>query len=565
MSLARPPEVDRTAAQQAAGRLVSASLAPQPSSRSVRQRLWFGAGSLVLLLVLMAGGAIWQLREMSAQMQSIVHGHGSRGELAHRLHAAQLQWMERLRALLVMSDPEDVKAQVAELQAAERSYVAAESRLGEALNQAGVDASMGKALTEIRGLRDSLAPLYAQAVKGMQAGVGGEAALGLLLPAERNEARWRAMIDTLVEQSSHDTRAEFELATSRQQLAVLVLGGVATIAVLAALWMVASLVRGITQPIDAAVNVAEAIAQGRLDQAIDAGRGDEFGRLAMALATMQDRLRETVSSLALSARVVLDASGEISDGSLHLSERTEQAAASLTETSSAVGKLRDSMAGGVDAARHASTLAESTRRDAHHGHTAVARLGAQMQSIEVAAKRITEIVSAIDGIAFQTNVLALNASVEAARAGDQGRGFAVVASEVRELAGRAAAAAGQIRDLSNDTSARINEGSGSVGDVQAVVNRMVEAAQAMAKTVEGIAAGAAEQSGTLVLIDDAVRHMDGNTQQNAALSEQLSAAAQSLQQRAVGLQQVIGVFQIDLPRQDDRGAQRRQELGEAAS
>lgn len=533
--------------------------------RSVRKRLWLGSGSLVLLLMLMAGGAIWQLREMSAQMQAIVQGHGARGELAHRLHAAQLKWMERLRALLVTSDAEDVKAQVAELQRAESGYLAAESTLGEALNHGGVDASMGQALAQIRELREALAPLYAQASKSMQAGVGTEGALGLILPAEVNEARWRDLIESLVEQASRDAQAEFERATRRQQLAVLMLVGVAAVAVLAALLMVASLVRGITRPIDTAVGLAEAIAQGRLDQPIDTGRGDEFGRLAAAMATMQDKLRETVASLAASARVVLDASGEIRDGSLHLSERTEQAAASLAETSSAVGELRHSMVAGADAARHASALADSTRRDSHQGDAAVARLVAQMDSIEAAAQRITEIVAAIDGIAFQTNVLALNASVEASRAGEQGRGFAVVASEVRELAARAAAAAGQIRHLSTDTSSRIKEGTGSVNDVRAVVNRMVEASQAMAKTVEGIATGAAEQSETLVRIDDAVRQMDGNTQQNAALAEQLTAAAQSLQQRAVGLLQVIGAFRIKTPQELELLGQQGATLGGAPS
>lgn len=515
-----------------------------PRRRSVRQRLWLGTGSLVLLLMLMVGGAIWQLREMSAQMQAIVQGHGHRGELAHRLHAAQLKWMERLRALLVMSDPEDVKVQVAELQAAEAAYLQAESALGQALGQPGVEASMRGALAETTKLREAVAPLYAQATKSMQGGVGTEGALALLLPAETTEARWRTLIGALVEQASRSAQAEFERATQRQQLAVAGLGGVAALAVVAALLMAAALVRGITRPIDAAVRAAEAIARGELDQPIDAGRGDEFGRLAAAMATMQQRLRETVASLAASAQAVRGASGEIGAGSQHLSDRTEQAAARLAETSSAVRELRHTAAAGADAARHASGLAGSARQDAQQGHAAVARLVAQMQSIETAARRITEIVEAIDGIAFQTNVLALNASVEAARAGEHGRGFAVVASEVRELAGRAAAAAGQIRALSTDTTSRIQEGSASVGDVQATVNRLMDAAQAVARTVEGIAAGTIEQGESLARIDEAVLQLDGSTQQNAALAEQLTAAAQSLQQRAGELQDVIGGFRL---------------------
>jgi methyl-accepting chemotaxis protein len=500
-------------------------VAAMRSSHSVRQQLWLGTGSLVLLLVLIAGGAIWQLRDMSAQMQSIVKGHGLRGELAHQLHAAQLKWMERLRALLVMTDAEDVKSQLAELESAERAYLAAESTLERSLSEPGVDASMGTALADIRKLREALSPVYAQASKSLQAGVNPTSVLGLLLPAEGIEARWRGLISSLVEQASRSVQTEFEEATRKQQLAVLLLAAVAAVAVCAALWMAASLVRGITRPINAAVGMAEAIAQGSLDQTIKIDRADEFGRLASAMLIMRDRLRETVTSLSSSTQVVLNASSEIRDGSEHLSARTEQAATSLAETVSAVSELRRSMAGGAEATQLASGLAESTQRDAGQGHAAVARLASQMESIETAAKRITEIVATIDGIAFQTNILALNASVEAA-------------------------AAGQIRHLSTDTSALIKEGAASAEDVRAVVTRLVDAARGVAKTVQGVASGAGEQSDALGRIDDAVRRLDGNTQQNAALAEQLTAAAESLQQRAAGLQRVIGVFRIETTTQD---------------
>jgi len=266
---------------------------------------------------------------------------------------------------------------------------------------------------------------------------------------------------------------------------------------------------------------------------------------------MQDRLRTSVRALARSADSVQGASREIGAGSQHLSDRAEHAASRLAETASAVRGLRTTLAESVGAAREASALAGGAQRGAQQGHAAVALLVAQMQSIEATAKRITEIVEAIDGIAFQTNVLALNASVEAARAGDHGRGFAVVASEVRELARRAAEAAGQIRRLSAETSTRIGEGAASVADVDSTVNQLVETARGVAQTIEGIATTTARQSEVLGRIDDTVLQLDSTTQQNSALAEQLTATALSLQERAAELQDIIAGFHAGAA--DDRG------------
>lgn len=510
----------------------------------VRQRLLLGVGFLIALQLLLAGGAVSQLRAMSVQLESVVQVHGRRGELAHQLHAAQLRWMERLRASLVVSDPEDMKVQLAELQSAERRYLEAEAALADAMRNVPEGDGARVALDEVKTLRESIRPIYDSAMRSLLGGGGIEGALGLLLPVEASEVRWQKLIEKVVETATRSSQEEFERATQRQQVATVWLAAVAGVAIAAALVMAASLVRGITRPIAEAVVVAEAIAQGRLDAPIRETGSGEFARLAAAMSTMQDRLRDTVRALASSADSVQGASAEIQSGSQHLSERTEDAAARLAETASAMRGLAATLDSDAQAAREASQLAETAQHDAQRGHDAVLQLAGQMQSIEAAARSITEIVAAIDGIAFQTNLLALNAAVEAARAGEHGRGFGVVATEVRALAQRAAQAAGQIRSLSAQTTTRILQGAASVGDANGAVNSLVKTARAVAKTVDGMAARVAQQGQVLARVDDAVLHLDTSTQQNAALAEQLTAAAATLQQRAGELQDVIVGFSL---------------------
>jgi hypothetical protein len=161
-----------------------------------------------------------------------------------------------------------------------------------------------------------------------------------------------------------------------------------------------------------------------------------------------------------------------------------------------------------------------------------------------ASRKISDIISVIDGIAFQTNILALNAAVEAARAGEQGRGFAVVASEVRSLAGRSAEAAKEIKTLINASVERVEQGTALVDQAGSTMTEVVSSIKRVTDLMGEISAASTEQSLGVSQVGEAVTQMDQVTQQNAALVEEMAAAASGLQSQAQDLVKVVAVFKL---------------------
>ena len=199
----------------------------------------------------------------------------------------------------------------------------------------------------------------------------------------------------------------------------------------------------------------------------------------------------------------------------------------------------------ADNARQANQLAVSASEVAIQGGNVVEQVVDTMGSINDSSKKIVDIISVIDGIAFQTNILALNAAVEAARAGEQGRGFAVVASEVRSLAQRSASAAKEIKALIDDSVEKVGTGSKLVAQAGATMTEVVSSVKRVTDIVGEITAASQEQSAGIEEVNQAITQMDEVTQQNAALVEEAAAAAQSLQDQAAKLAEVVSVFKLD--------------------
>lgn len=302
------------------------------------------------------------------------------------------------------------------------------------------------------------------------------------------------------------------------------------------------LMRVITRPLDRAVNIANRIAEGKLENRITVDIRGEFGLLLDALKTMDGKLSNTVRGIKASAESVTVASREIASGNLDLSARTEEQAASLEETAASMTQLTETVRQNADNARQANTLASGATDMAHAGNQAVQDMVASIGRISESSSKIRDITSVIEGIAFQTNILALNAAVEAARAGEQGRGFAVVASEVRSLAQRSATAAREIKELISTSVAMIQGGSKQATDVGVTIGQVKQAIRQVADIVGEIAAASEEQSRGIEQVNQAVTQMDDVTQQNAALVEQAAAAAQSLEEQSSKLLDAVLVF-----------------------
>ena len=312
----------------------------------------------------------------------------------------------------------------------------------------------------------------------------------------------------------------------------------------------------ITAQIRDAQALAAAVAQTR-DVVTAAQSGDLSGRidtsdksgqiaaLCEGVNAMVETMGHMIGKIRFAADAVALGASEIAVGNSDLSQRTEQQAASLEETAVSLQGLTSTVRQSADNAREASQLASGAVDVAAEGGRVVSDVVATMALINASSRRIVDIIGVIDGIAFQTNILALNAAVEAARAGEHGRGFAVVAAEIRSLSQRSAGAAKEIKQLIDDSVDRVGTGAAQVESAGRTMEEIVASVKRVDELIARISIGAQQQSEGIVQINQAVDHIDQSTQQNAALVEEASAAARSMEEQATQLLQTVAAFRVD--------------------
>jgi methyl-accepting chemotaxis protein len=276
----------------------------------------------------------------------------------------------------------------------------------------------------------------------------------------------------------------------------------------------------------------------------ETGKTGFFANLSSGMNKVLDNTANIVRALSGAATQVQAAAEEISRGNANLSQRTEEQASSLEETASSMEEMTSSVKATADNSAQARQLAVAARDQADNGRQVVQSAIEAMSAINGSSKKIADIIGVIDEIAFQTNLLALNAAVEAARAGEQGRGFAVVATEVRNLAGRSATAAKEIKALIGDSVTKVDEGSKLVDQSGRALGEISTAVKRVTDVVAEMAAATEEQASGIEQVNRAVMSMDEVTQQNAALVEEAAAASETIVDQARELNAIVGKFRL---------------------
>ncbi|MBU6529189.1 chemotaxis protein (plasmid) [Methylocystis sp. MJC1] len=271
---------------------------------------------------------------------------------------------------------------------------------------------------------------------------------------------------------------------------------------------------------------------------------ETYSRLEQDFNAAAGQLEGTLTGIIGGANMICSTTREITSAANDLARRTEQAAAGLEETAAAIHEISNTVVKTTEGARQARETVSHAKSEAEKSNEIVRGAIDTMSRIEKSSQDIGQIIGVIDEIAFQTNLLALNAGVEAARAGDAGRGFAVVAAEVRALAQRSAEAAKEIRGLISVSSDDVRVGVERVTQTGKALERIVGEVVRVNQIIAEMASGASEQSAAIQQINIAIGQMDQDTQKNAAMVEETTAATHNLLQETEGLVRSVQDFKV---------------------
>jgi methyl-accepting chemotaxis protein-1 (serine sensor receptor) len=516
--------------------------------QSVGKKLFIAFSILVTILVGVSLIAIQSLSQAQQDFDGFVSDEFSRGSLARDIRAAASARAISARNLIILNGPEDIKAESLAVQVAHDRVQERLALLKSTVaNAQGVGADERALLDKIDKLEQQYGPV---ALAIVAKAVSGQKEAAILQMNEQCQPLLKQLISSTSEYSKLIAAAGGnEIKHSGEKFRtnrfMLVAGSIASvvIAILLATLIHRSLMRSLGADPAQLSAAARRVASGNLGP-VDGSANAPQNSVLASLGEMQIALAGIVSGVRSSATSIEAGSREIASGNNDLSQRTEQQAHSIQQSAASMEEMTVNVQQSSETAQQATRLATSARAAAEHGGTVVSQVVSTMEDISSSSRRIGDIISVIDGIAFQTNILALNAAVEAARAGEQGRGFAVVATEVRTLAQRSAQAAKEIKTLIEASVQRVEAGTTLVHSAGTAMTGIVGEVNRVADLIATISSATREQSTGISQIGSAVSQIDQTTQQNAALVEEMAAAAATLNEQANALVQSVAVFQV---------------------
>ncbi|WP_278652798.1 methyl-accepting chemotaxis protein [Pandoraea pnomenusa] len=508
---------------------------------SISKRLIAAFSLNVVMLLVVAVVAVTKMSTMDANTQLIVSDLNHKILEFHNLKDRAAHVAVILRDIVMSADASQIDARLAkidELREANNKGIAGMATMfytekGKALYRSLTEANVvySKELDTIRTL--------------VRSGDFAQAKAELMGPMQKAQVAYFSPLDDLMgvgkavsAKEAADANAAY--ISARLWLMLTLLASV-VLSVIAGL----AIVRSVTRPVKAAAEGATALARGDLTYRVRVDSTDEIGRMATSLDTAIDQLSRLVRNIQSASGAIDNAAREIAQGNTDLSQRTEEQAASLEQTAASMEELTSTVRQNVEHALQARRLSQEASGVADAGAQSVRAVIETMQAMASASARMSDMISAIEGIAFQTNILALKAAVEAARAGEQGRGFAVVAGEVRTLAQRSAGTAKDIRELIAASIQQVQDGTSRVEVAGQTMDRIVVSVRRVNELIAEIAAASDEQARGIEQVNQAVTQMDQVTQQNAALVEEAAAAAEHMRQQAADLVSETSKFRVD--------------------
>ncbi|MBS0354920.1 MAG: MCP four helix bundle domain-containing protein [Proteobacteria bacterium] len=497
------------------------------SNLKISQRLAFGFGLVLVLLVAIVYTGTTRMMTINDSVQQITTVYGEKARVSNAMVDNLRDSAIALRNLLLSQDEGVTKTETARLAERRKTYLDGEAELDKLLAANASDEERALA-TKIKSLAAGVFRQQEQVLDIARQGRMADATALLFREVRPAQREWLDSLAKFVDEETKATEVAARKASDTYNTALKSMLVLSAIAIVIGIALAISVTRSITGPLAQAVGIARALADGDLTTRIEVNRKDEAGQLLQALQDMVEKLSDIIGQVRSTADNLGSASEEVSATAQSLSQATSEQAASVEEVSATVEQASASINQNSDNAKLTDGMASKAAEEAASGGDAVSQTVSAM-------KEIADKIGIIDDIAYQTNLLALNAAIEAARAGEHGKGFAVVAAEVRKLAERSQEAAQEIGEVAG-SSVRLADQAGHL------LQAMVPAIRKTSELVQEIAAASEEQSGGVAQISTAMHQLNQVTQQNASASEELAATAEEMSAQAEQLQQLIQFF-----------------------